>query len=1471
MNGAPARRRISPGRFRAAVVAAGMLALSLPAAAQAGASVAAHSHRAAAAQDWPTYLQNNARTGATTGPAPTQKQAPNLTVKWAFQAGGPLATSATVVGTTAYIGAWDGYEYAISTRTGRRLWKTNLGTTVDAQCDPSVLGVTSAATVANGVVYVGGGDRYWYALNAATGKVLWKVFTGNNSPKSGHYNWSSPLILGRYAYIGIAGNCDNPLAQGKLLQVAISGPKTGKVIRAHDFVPDGEVGGGIWTSPTYDAATKSIWVSTGTLSQYTQTQSQAIVQLNASNLALKAVWQLPFGASISDSDWSTTPTMTTGSKGDLLVSVANKNGILYTFKRNDLAAGPVWQDQIAIGGTCPQCGDGNLPSGVFANGVLYNGTGNNDQHGHGAGGSINAINPGTGKIIWSRQTDGAVLGSPAYINGMLGYVEGKTFEVVSAANGHLIYSYLMTSGNYGAISIANGHFYVPTTGGTLYAFGKGSAPASPPPDPHCPSGFTCQDLGNPAKGRENTSGANLTVTAAGTGFAGTTDQFRFISKHVTGDAQTSTRIVAQAPPSGAAQQAGVMVRQTAAPGSPYYAVLDTPGASPPGVQVWYRGAWNGTPTMLASYPATAPVSVMIQRQRNQFTAGVSADGTNYTLIPGSTGDVDLTTTTMQGIAVASGSATKLGRATFTGTSVGAAVSTTMTRPPPADPCPAGWTCTDLGNPPILGDTTGSGGTLTLQGAGSGFGNASDSAHYVYQAVSGNASVSAQVATAAGASSATQDGIMMRESTAATAPMYSVYLNPGGVATIQWRYYDGVAYKHNIPLSSVTSPAYLKIIRWTDRRASPPATYFTTLTSANGTSWTPVLGSAVAIDMGRGSYLAGLVATSGDADVTTPATFTGATVGAVKSPPETACPKSFTCGDIGGVALLAGNQLYRKGNWTVLAGGTIYSTWDLFRFIRQPFPVASEPNGDGTVSVHVDTQQTGADPWMRSGVMIRSGTGPAAPYYGVFATPGHGVVVQWRARQGKLSPQITGNTATTPVWVRVSRYTDTTHHVVYYTAYTSADGVTWTPIPGSQVALHLPGPLLAGIASSSNSTTNLDVATFDGLAQGPPVPPPSLCPSSWACTDIGGALPPGTDSLSAGTWHVTGGGGDIYGTADAFHFDYQTLAADGTVTGHVTAQQDTSPWAKAGVMMRATTKAGSPYYGVFVTPGHGIAVQWRMTQGKNTSQRLASGAVPAYLKIGRYIRGHQIYYTAYTSADGTTWTPVPGSTQVLPMTGPLLAGIAVTSHDQGTASAVTLDTVGVSTAKLPPPTLCPRTWKCKDIGQVSPGPGSQTMSGGMWTVTGGGGDIFGTSDSFHFVYQPLAADGSMSARITSQTDTNVWAKGGLMMRLTTGPGSPYYAVFVTPGNGVAVQWRTVNGGTTTQIGTTGTVPVYLEITRTGTTFSAFTSTDGNAWTVVPGSTVTIAGLTGSLLRGFAVTSHDTSSLSTVDYDTVQTVP
>ncbi len=90
-----------------------------------------------------------------------------------------------------------------------------------------------------------GTTKAQYALDAATGSILWKVYTGDNSATAGHYNWSSPLIYNGYAYIGVASLGDCPLVQGQLLRVDLN---THQIVNIFNVVPTGQVGGGIWTS-----------------------------------------------------------------------------------------------------------------------------------------------------------------------------------------------------------------------------------------------------------------------------------------------------------------------------------------------------------------------------------------------------------------------------------------------------------------------------------------------------------------------------------------------------------------------------------------------------------------------------------------------------------------------------------------------------------------------------------------------------------------------------------------------------------------------------------------------------------------------------------------------------------------------------------------------------------------------------------------------------------------------------------------------------------------------------------------------------------------------------------------------------------------------------------------------------------------------------------------------------------------------
>jgi hypothetical protein len=100
-------------------------------------------------------------------------------------------------------------------------------------------------------------------------------------------------------------NCDNSLAQGQLLQVAISGAQQGQIVNSLQLraerrgrrrrVDDADLRCG----DEHDLRVHRY------AHDHTQTQSQAIVALNATILQYQSSWQLPFEASVLDSDWGT--------------------------------------------------------------------------------------------------------------------------------------------------------------------------------------------------------------------------------------------------------------------------------------------------------------------------------------------------------------------------------------------------------------------------------------------------------------------------------------------------------------------------------------------------------------------------------------------------------------------------------------------------------------------------------------------------------------------------------------------------------------------------------------------------------------------------------------------------------------------------------------------------------------------------------------------------------------------------------------------------------------------------------------------------------------------------------------------------------------------------------------------------------------------------------------------------------------
>lgn len=1374
----------------------------------------------AATGDWPTFLHDSQRTAAGTDTTISTANASQLALQWAFKTGGPIAASPTVVGGIVYVGSWDGYEYALNATTGALVWKTFLGQTT-APCYPQLAGVSSGADVENGVVYVGGGDSYWYALDATTGNVLWKFFVGDNT--KGWYNWASPLIYNGYAYIGTSSVGDCPLVPGQLLQVSLS---THQVVNTFNAVPAGQVGGGIWTSPSIDSSTNTIFVTTGTRNQDTQTLSEAIVALDANTLAVKSSWAVPNSQQTVDSDFGNTPLLFNDSHGNPLVTAVNKNGIDYAWNRNNLATGPVWTQMVTLPGSCPQCGDGSASSGAFANGTLFQAGGSTVINGVGYRGAVRALNPDNGNILWQHGVYAPVIPGLAYSNGLIVDGAGSTLEVLDASSGTRLYSYTTGGYLYAAPSVSNGQIYTGGTDDNVYAFGL-ATPSTPPPDLNCPISWTCQDIGSPSPaGTETTSGASWSVQAGGAGVGGASDQFRMISQPVNGDSQVSAQVVSQQLTSGSAQ-AGLMVRQSNDPTSPYYAVFLEPNNK---LLVQYRTGFGGTTTTVTQTNVAPPLYLEIQRVGDRFQAATSSDGTTYTLVPGTNATVPMPAAVMEGVAAASGTQGTSNTVSYNAVSTGSPTTPLNPASSPS-PCPGGWSCQDVGNPITVGDQSLSSGTWTLKGAGQSISAYGDQFHFVWQSLAADGTISAHITSQTNTNASAQAGVMLRQSTDPISPYYAAFVTPGNGIVVQYRLIQGL----NTAVfygPSATLPTYLMVAR--------SGSDYCTYTSSDGANWSVIIGSCATVSL-SGSVLAGLAVSSHNAGSLSTVTMDTVSISTTAPPPPNICTGSWNCADVG-YPSLTGNQYLIGSTWTVQGSGSdIWGTYDQFRYVWQQL------SSDGSASAHI-TSQANTDIWAKAGVMMRLSTDPGSPYYAIEATPGNGIVVQYRSAQGgnaQQGAQIT--TGTVPTYLMVARAGTT------YSAFTSSDGINWTLVPGSSVTLSsLSGSIMAGLAVTSHNGGLMGSATFDTVN----INSSQVCLAGWACADIGNPTPAGTQSFNNGAWTVQAGGADIFGTSDQFHYVWQTLASDGIVSAQVVSQTNTSSNAKAGVMLRLTSDPGSPFYDAVVTPGHGVYVQYRKSQGggAQTGVNLTTLTVPIYLMVARA----GTTFSAYTSSDGVTWTLVPGSSVTLTnMTGTLLAGIAATSHNTTKLSTVVFKTVNVST--------CPLNWSCADIGNPVPS-GGQSESNGTWTITAGGNDIWGTTDTFHFVWQQLAGNGVVNAQVASQTNTDPWAKAGVMLRQTSDPGSMYYAVFVTPGNGIVVQYRSSQGGTTSQVMISGTAPVYLLVQRSGTTFSAYTSSNGSAWTLVSGSSVTI-NMTGSVLAGLAATSHNSNTLGTMVFKSV----
>jgi len=149
--------------------------------------------------------------------------------------------------------------------------------------------------------------------------------------------------------------------------------------------------------------------------------------------------------------------------------------------------------------------------------------------------------------------------------------------------------------------------------------------------------------------------------------------------------------------------------------------------------------------------------------------------------------------------------------------------------------------------------------------------------------------------------------------------------------------------------------------------------------------------------------------------------------------------------------------------------------------------------------------------------------------------------------------------------------------------------------------------------------------------------------------------------------------------------------------------------------------------------------------------------------------------------------------------------------------------------------------------------------GTYTMTGSGSDIWNVNgveaDEFHYAYKMLTGAGSITARVVSVTNTNTWAKAGVMIRESLDPDSAHAMMVVTPGQGISFQRRPGTGAASAHTTTADvTAPYWVKIERNiAGSFTAYHSTDGVNWQV-QGTPENIF-MGSNVYIGLAVTAHD----------------
>ena len=436
---------------------------------------------------WTAYGGNTQLTGFSGTSTVTTADARTFAVQWASMLDGGIVASPLAYDGLVYAATEAGSVYALDLITGAEVWKRTFGTQAAyGGCGTYGVSGTPALDTKRGLLYVISADGLLQALNLEDGTTADGWPLALTTRPDVEYAWGGLQIVGDHLYVPFASYCDdtdadNNAADGRVVSVDLASPA---VVATFDTVLGPDNLGGVWGfggisaepdgSALYTAVGNS-WVTDPVTGQLYDDAGfgDAVVRLTADLVPVSSDHP-PTIPTVGDYDFGAAPVLFQPAGCPPLAAANNKDGDLYVWDRDNLAAGAIYSDGIGTV-SAPFVG---APSWSPRLGLLYDGATAVRVNGKNTGDGVTAFTVGEGckfAPLWSTvtglgtQPPPLVLGKVLFADG--GYSGG--YKALDAATGAVLFSYDTTDPTFAGPSADGNVVLTGDYGGVVRAFGPG--------------------------------------------------------------------------------------------------------------------------------------------------------------------------------------------------------------------------------------------------------------------------------------------------------------------------------------------------------------------------------------------------------------------------------------------------------------------------------------------------------------------------------------------------------------------------------------------------------------------------------------------------------------------------------------------------------------------------------------------------------------------------------------------------------------------------------------------------------------------------------------------------------------------------------------------------------------------------------------------------------------------------------------